>query len=59
MARSISTPLFWTAAIIVVTALVPIVAMTLMVAAVVWIPILVALVIGAAAFAIRSRRQPQ
>ena len=53
----VSNGLMWVAIVIAIAALLPIVAMTLMVAAVVWIPLVIALAIGAIALAIRARRQ--
>jgi hypothetical protein len=52
-----SSLLRWAAIIIALAALVPIVAMTLAVAAVAWIPIAGALVILAVVLAVRSKRE--
>jgi hypothetical protein len=53
---SSSKPFVWIASLIAVAALVPIVAATLMVASVIWIPLLVALVATLVALMVRARR---
>ena len=56
MAGTASRPLVWTAVTILVAALVPMVVMTLAVAAVAWIPFVVALAVAALILAFAPRR---
>jgi len=52
------TPLLiWVAIVVAVLAIVPIVAATMMVASIIWIPLLLAFAIAAVALLLRSRRE--
>jgi hypothetical protein len=52
-----SQPLFWVAVVIGLAAVIPIIAATLLVAAIIWMPIAIALVVTAVAVYWRARHE--